>query len=136
MIFGRKKKKKSDEAPSVEFWALKRTILVFVLALALFFGGRSCYHFLMGWNAGLHKNFTRLPMGSPAQIAEETLGPPVRMSDYELETMPIQNYNDLYDEAKKSGAVKFYYYENGMSTLYILGFDTRGKMVFKKRVKA
>jgi predicted peroxiredoxin len=135
MIFGSKKKKETGGAPSVESWAIKRTILALILALVLFFGVRSCYHFLTGWNAKMHKNFTGLPMGSLAQFAEESLGSPVRMSDYELETMPVQNYNELYDEAKKSGAVKFYYYENGMRMLYILGFDTKGKMVFKKQVK-
>jgi hypothetical protein len=136
MIFGRKKKKKPGEAPSLGSWAFKRAILVLVLALVLFFGVRSCYHFLTGWNAKMHKNFTGLPMGSLAKFAEESLGSPVRMSDYELETMPVQDYKDLYNEAKRSGAVKFYYYENGMRILYILGFDAKGKMVFKKLVKA
>jgi len=137
MIFGGKKRaKKPGEAPSLESWAIKRTVLVLVLALALLFGGRKFYHFLIGWNAKMHKNFTALQMGSLVRFAEETLGAPARMSDYELETMPIQNYNDLYNEAKRSRAVKFYYYENGMRTLYILGFDIKGKMVFKKQVKA
>ncbi len=134
MIFGRKKK--PGEGASIESWAVKRTILVLVLVLALIFGGRSFYHFLTGWNSRMHKNFLEIQMGSLVKFAEESLGTPVRMSDYELETMPVQDYNDLYNEAKKSGAVKFYYYENGMSTLYILGFDPRGKMVFKKQVKA
>jgi hypothetical protein len=75
-------------------------------------------------------------MGSPISVVEDKLGTPNRVGEYELESFPVTDYDEIKNESVRSGAITFYYYENGMSTLYILGFDAKGKMVFKKNVKA
>lgn len=136
MIFGRKNKKKKDPNAAAKALFIKNTILAVITVVVCFFGVKACYRFIIGWDAAMHKNFESLEMGSPISIAEEILGAPKRVGEYELESFPVTNYDEIKNESVRSGAITFYYYENGMSTLYVLGFDAKGKMVFKKHIKA
>ncbi|MBN1902541.1 hypothetical protein JW926_14540 [Candidatus Sumerlaeota bacterium] len=135
MLFRRKKKKikKPEDIAKARF--IRNAIIIAILLVACFYGIRSFYRFMVGWDSRMHQNFQSLEMNSPISIAEEMMGAPRRISEYELERFPAIGYKDIKNESVKSGAVTFYYYENGMRALYILGFDAKGRMVFKKHVK-
>jgi hypothetical protein len=136
MIFGRKRKKAKDPEAIAKAWFIRKTILAAIILVFCIFGIRTFYRFMTGWEPGKHKNFESLEMGSPVSVAEEMMGAPNRVSEYELESLPVTDYDEIKNESVRSGATTFYYYENGMSALYVLGFDAKGKMVFKKHIKA
>jgi hypothetical protein len=48
--------------------------------------------------------------------------------------MMVVGYKELNARAKQSGATRFSYYDNGVRVLYIFGYDTKGKLVFKEEV--
>jgi len=134
MLF-KKKKSNAKQEPSIEKLALIKTLIALFFVVVLFFGVRSCYRFMTGWDAKMHKNFKKLELGSLVPFVEETMGIPKRETEYELESFPVIDYAEIKDEAQRSGATLFYYYENGMRNLYILGFDSKNRMVFKRHVK-
>lgn len=136
MIFGGKRKKAKDPEAAAKVAFIRKTILAAIILVFCIFGIRTFYRFMTGWDAGKHQNFESLEMGSSISVAEETMGPPKRVGEYELESLPVTGYDEIKNESVRSGATTFYYYENGMSTLYVLGFDAKGKMVFKKHIKA
>ena len=132
---GKKTKKKKGE-PSLQAWAVKRIILAVVLVVVIFFGVKSCFRFVMGWDSELHSKYKSVKMGAMESFVEEVMGDPVRVTNFEIESFPAINYEEIKERSEKSGAVKFYYYENGINTLYILGFDRAHMLVFKEQVKA
>ena len=135
MLFRRKGKDKKKGAPSVEMWALKRTILFIVVLVVAFFTVRAGYRFLMGLDMKKERNFKELKIGTMVSLVEESMGRPDREGEYELEQLPVRGYNEMRERAKKSGAVRFCYYENGLRTLYILGYDSKHRLVFKEKVE-
>ncbi len=128
------RKKKGKAEPSLERWAVRRVLLFALIALVLFFGGRAFYHFLINWNAVLHKTYKALQIGTSMSEVEREMGSPVRRGEYRLEVPSVPDYDEIVKRAQKSGVVKYLYYENGISTIYALGFDRRGELVFKVSV--
>ena len=49
--------------------------------------------------------------------------------------MPVMGFNELKQRAASSQAVKFYYYDNGLRTVYIFGADKKNTLVFKEQVQ-
>jgi len=136
MAFWKKRKgnKKAKGTPSPKAWAIKRGITFIIIAVVVFFGARTFFRFLMGWNATKYEHFKETRLGTKITFVEELMGTPDRGSDYGLEQMPVYNYNELVNRAKKSGATHFSYYDNGIRTVYIFGYDAKGMLVFKEEV--
>jgi len=129
------KKKKGEKKTSLEMMALKKSLIAIILIVILIFALRAGYHFMIGWDSKLHRGFKKMQKGSMISLVEDAMGNPLRRSDYHLEDFPALNYDELVRESKSSMAVKFYYYENGINTLYILGFNNRGVLTFKAEVE-
>jgi hypothetical protein len=136
MVFWKRRKGKGKPkgVPSPEAWAIKRGIIFIIIAVVVFFGVRTAFRFLMGWDATKHEHFKEVNLGMKIAFVEELMGNPDRMSDYNLEKMPVHGYNELNDKARKSGATSFTYYDNGLRTVYIFGYDAKKKLVFKEEV--
>ncbi|MCX6998752.1 MAG: hypothetical protein NT106_00395 [Candidatus Sumerlaeota bacterium] len=130
----RKGKVKAKGVPSPEAWAIKRGIIFIIIAVVVFFGVRTAFRFLTGWDAAKYSHFKEVKLGMRIAFVEELMGNPDRLSDYNLEQMPMLRYNELNARAKQSGAIRFSYYDNGIRTLYIFGYDAKGKLVFKEEV--
>jgi hypothetical protein len=136
MVFWKRQKgkEKAKGVPSPEAWAIKRGIIFIIIAVAVFFGVRSAFRFLIGWDATKYEHFKEVKLGMKIAFVEELMGNPDRMSDYNLEQMMVVGYKELNARAKQSGATRFSYYDNGVRVLYIFGYDTKGKLVFKEEV--
>lgn len=136
-MFGKskKKKKRGEELPSPVAWLIKRVILIVILVVAGFFIIRGSYRFLTGWDSAKDKNFKDVKIGLAFTLVEKYMGEPDRMSEFNLEQMPVMGFEDLKERAKASRAVKFYYYDNGLRTLYIFGADKKNVLVFKEQIQ-
>lgn len=114
--------------------ALKKTVIFIVVIVGGFFLIRGFARFITNFDPEKEENFQELKLREVDFLVEEKMGEPDRVSHYQMESLPVANYEEIRDFAKKSGAVKYYYYENGMTTLYILGFDARRQICFKRKV--
>jgi len=136
-MFGKKvkKKKSGKEIPSPVSWLLKRVILIIILIVAAFFIFRGAYRFLTGWESAKYKNFRDVKIGMSFTLVEKYMGNPDRMSEFNIDQMPVMGFNELKQRAASSQAVKFYYYDNGLRTVYIFGADKKNTLVFKEQVQ-
>ena len=136
MVFWKRQKgkEKAKGVPSPAAWAIKRGIIFIIIAVVVIFGVRTAFRFLMGWDATKYEHFKEVKLDMKIAFVEELMGNPDRMSEYNLEQMPVMGFKELNDRAKQSGAIRFSYYDNGIRTLYIFGYDAKGKLVFKEEV--
>ena len=125
-------KKKKEPTPQAVF--LRRLLFGILGIIILFFGVKSCYYFFIGFDRDMHENYEELRMGHSISVAEESLGEPDKTGQNTLDRFPVMNYNDLRDRAERSGAITYYYYDNGFTTMYILGFNKNRSLCFKEKV--
>ncbi len=113
----------------------KVTIAISLAAVALVGGAvievfRGPRSFLAGFDRGMHARYEKICEGESKKLVVDALGEP-RAKSNEFNLPQRHGFEHLFDAAKKSPAVEYYQWINGMNWYYCIGFDSTGRVVIK-----
>ena len=86
--------------------------------------------FIGGFDRGMHANYEKISKGESKKSVVDALGEPRAKTD-EFNLPQRHGFEHLFDSAKKSSAVEYYQWINGMNWYYCVGFDSSGEVVIK-----
>mgnify|MGYP006277668297 CR=1 FL=1 len=128
------REEKRQEEKVLLWWLAKRVIAVIIIAVVIFFAVRTLARFLTDYDADYHEKFEEIKIGTMAQFVEEVMGEPERVSNYKVIDMMVPGFHNVKERALNSGAVHFWYYDNGVNLNYIFGFNGEWRLIFKESV--
>ncbi len=120
---------------SIIRWALKRALIGIVVLVIIVYAVIFFVRFMSNWDKELQKNYESVTLGAKASFVVEVMGEPQRVSEYRMEAIPTPGYGEMAERAVKAGAKIYYYYDNGISTIYVFGLDDKRNLVFKETAK-
>ena len=85
---------------------------------------------LAGFDRGMQARYEKIQAGESKQAVVAALGEPWVESD-SFNLPQRQGFEDLFDTAEQSSAVKYYQWINGMNWYYCIGFNSSGEVVVK-----
>jgi hypothetical protein len=136
MAVTRKNKKKPMTLKNqMALQALKKTVIFIACIVFVYYAFVTVAHIMSGFDSEYHKKYESVEIGCRIAFVEEVMGEPYKTSEYRLEAVAAQDFEEIKTNAYKSGAKRFCFYHNGIRIHYLLGYDEKMVLVFKAVLK-